>query len=58
MTKDEQELAARAKWCRRLAGDAADEQLKASLNELARELEGRARGTAQPEGGGAGDNIQ
>ena len=58
MTKNEQELAARAKWCRRLARDAADEQLKASLTELAVELEGRARGSSQPEGGGAGDSIQ
>ena len=57
MTKDEQELAARAKWCRRLARDADDEQLKASLNEIAVELEGRVRGP-QPDGGGAGDNIQ
>jgi len=51
-----QELEARAQWCRRLARDATDEQLRASLIEMAAELENRARGPAQPERGP--DRIQ
>jgi len=51
-----QELEARAQWCRRLARDADDEQLRTSLIEMATELEGRARGAGQPELGP--DSIQ
>ena len=51
-----QELEARAQWCRRLARDAADDQLRTSLIEMAAELEGRARGPDQSERDP--DNIQ
>ena len=47
MPENRQDLEARARWCRRLARDSGDEQLKTSLNELAAELEGRARAPHQ-----------
>jgi hypothetical protein len=38
-------LAARAKWCRRLARDSADSRIQTSLEDLAQELEDRAEKT-------------
>ena len=41
MADDREELAARAKWCRRLARDTLDETVRASLEEQARECDRR-----------------
>ena len=44
MSESRQDLEARAKWCRRLARDCMDEQVKGSLKELANDLDRRAHG--------------
>jgi hypothetical protein len=46
VSENRQDLEARAKWCRRLARDCIDEQLRGSLNEMASELEQRAEDAA------------
>jgi len=38
---DREQLAARAKWCRRLARDCLDEHVRVSLEELARDCDRR-----------------
>jgi hypothetical protein len=43
MPENRQHLAARAQWCRRLAQGCADTQVKASLDEMAQDLDRRAR---------------
>ena len=42
MSENRQDLEARAKWCRRLARDCHDEQVKTSLQQMASDLERRA----------------
>lgn len=42
MADGRQDLEARAKWCRRLARDCIDDQLRVSLQEMAADLERRA----------------
>jgi hypothetical protein len=42
MAEELQNLKARAKWCRRLARDCFDEQLRSSLQQIAADLERRA----------------
>jgi len=42
VSENRQDLEARAKWCRRLARDCIDEQIRGSLTEMAIELEQRA----------------
>jgi hypothetical protein len=42
---DPAQLAARVRWCRRLARDCLDETTRSSLKDLAAELEDRARKT-------------
>jgi hypothetical protein len=43
MPENRHHLAARAQWCRRLAQDCADSQVKASLDEMAQDLDRRAK---------------
>lgn len=38
---EREQLAARAKWCRRLARDCIDEHVRASLEELAQDCDRR-----------------
>jgi hypothetical protein len=40
-------LAARAKWCRRLAGQTSGDHVRDSLQAIASDLERRAHGTAE-----------
>ena len=44
MAEVRQELETRAKWVRRLARDCIDEHLRGTLQEMAADLERRARG--------------
>jgi hypothetical protein len=43
VSENRQDLEARAKWCRRLARDCIDDQVKSSLKELAADLDRRAQ---------------
>jgi hypothetical protein len=47
MPENRQYLVARAQWCRRLAQGCADSQVKASLDEMAQDLDRRARAAAR-----------
>jgi hypothetical protein len=43
VTDDPAQLAARARWCRRLARDCLDDTTRSSLKDMAAELEDRAK---------------
>jgi hypothetical protein len=58
LASETQQWTVRARWCRRLAGETADEQLKSSLNDLSAELEERVRGADQQSREAGGDSTQ
>jgi len=59
MPENRQDLEARAKWCRRLARDCADDQVRSSLHDMAADLDRRAIGNQPgPPGRAEGDSSQ